>query len=203
MKYDKGYGDIMKNTKGYQGLIHRVRTKMFLDVVKPKKNEKILEIGCNDGSLLNVMNRYGSNCYGIDVNKDIINKSNNPNLKVMSATNLKFKDNSFDKIYTSHTLEHIKDVKKVFKEVNRVLKEGGEFIILFPYEPIRGIRAMKETIALSKTPFKMARELHIHRLTPRKIKKLIKYMPFKIKKSTIRFTILPDYLMILEVNKNE
>ena len=45
-----------------------------------------------------------------------------------------FKDNSFERVYCSHVLEHFKyyDLKKLLKDVYRVLEPGGEFLIAVP-----------------------------------------------------------------------
>ena len=44
-----------------------------------------------------------------------------------------FADESADEVYTSHTLEHLKNPRKVMKEIHRILKRDGLFILIVPY----------------------------------------------------------------------
>jgi ubiquinone/menaquinone biosynthesis C-methylase UbiE len=50
----------------------------------------------------------------------------------MDITNIEYPNESFDYIYCSHVLEHIKDDKKAMQELNRVLKKDGWAILLVP-----------------------------------------------------------------------
>ena len=49
----------------------------------------------------------------------------------MDAKDLKFLDNTFESVTSFFTLMYIpkEDHKKIFEEINRVLKNGGEFIL--------------------------------------------------------------------------
>jgi ubiquinone/menaquinone biosynthesis C-methylase UbiE len=199
--YDADYGNMQSSMHGYQGWINKQRFKLFLDIVKPKKKDKILEIGCSDGALLSVMSKFSDHCYGVDVNEAMIRKARKKGIsrvEVMDAAKLNFPKGFFDKVYASHVIEHVPEIRKALKEVHRVLKPGGRFIILFPWEAFRGMRALKEAVSLSKHPLKHARQLHLHKLSPAKVRKLINGIPFKIVKLSIKFTLLPDYLVILE-----
>lgn len=44
-----------------------------------------------------------------------------------------FKDNSFDRLLTEHTIEHLDDLEKVFSELVRITKSGGKIKIIVPY----------------------------------------------------------------------
>lgn len=202
--YGADYGNIQGSIKGYQGMVNQKRFKLLTGVVRPKKKEKILELGCNDGLTLSFMSRFCDNCYGIDVNAAMIKKAKKNglrNVKVMDASKLEFKNNFFDKIYASHVVEHVAEIRQVFKEACRVLKPSGRLIVLFPWEAFRGMRALKEAVSLSDRPLRYARQLHLHKLSPARINKIIKDIPFRMVHSSINFTLLPDYLVILEKDK--
>ena len=195
--YNAEYGALQSSEKGYSGWVINRRVNLFLREVRPGKNEKILEIGCNDGVLFRQMERLAGECHGIDVNEDIIRRANHPRMQVMSATELKFPDAAFDKIYSSHVIEHIPDLETVFREVFRVLRPGGRFFALFPWEPIRGVRALKDALQLKKG-LGYARQLHIHTLTPRIVRRRIQAIPFRKITSRVVFTVLPDFLMTFD-----
>jgi SAM-dependent methyltransferase len=46
---------------------------------------------------------------------------------------LPFKDSVFDNILASHILEHTHNLRKFKKEILRVLKPGGELVVIVPY----------------------------------------------------------------------
>jgi ubiquinone/menaquinone biosynthesis C-methylase UbiE len=48
------------------------------------------------------------------------------------ATRLEFADETFDFVYSYHVLEHIPDYAKALREMNRVLKSGGAWLIGTP-----------------------------------------------------------------------
>lgn len=50
----------------------------------------------------------------------------------INLTNLPFDDNSYDLIYASHVLEHIKDDEKAIQEIYRVLRPGGVAFLPVP-----------------------------------------------------------------------
>lgn len=44
-----------------------------------------------------------------------------------------FKDNEFEEVYTSHVLEHVKDLEKTMKEIHRICKNNGLVVIRVPH----------------------------------------------------------------------
>jgi ubiquinone/menaquinone biosynthesis C-methylase UbiE len=50
----------------------------------------------------------------------------------INMTNIPFPDESYDFIYASHVLEHIKDDEKAIKEIARILTPGGIAILHVP-----------------------------------------------------------------------
>lgn len=88
---------------------------------------KILDIGCGP-------NKYKSpnpedKVIGLDIRKL-------PGVDVVWNLNklpLPFPDNSFDLVYTSHTLEHLSDPLSLVVDVHRILKPGAVFKIISPH----------------------------------------------------------------------
>ena len=93
-------------------------------------SDKIIEIGCGSGYLSNYFIQKKYNYTGIDYSKNMIEtckKKYNSNFYIGNATNLNFKDNTFDYsiIYSVlHYLDNIEDAFKAIKESLRVSKKG-------------------------------------------------------------------------------
>jgi len=113
--------------------------KRFSDFIffKYKDKKKILEIGCNDGSLLKFLSKKKFYCLGIDPAK---------NLKELQPKNIKIinkffnnkiaqiiKKNSFDIIIGLNVFAHFKSVQNSFKLINNFLKDDGVFIFEVAY----------------------------------------------------------------------
>ncbi len=86
---------------------------------------KILDLGC------------GNRKYGLENNEVIgIDNVKLKGVDIVHDLN-KFpypiKNNEFDLIYTSHTLEHLDNLDKVFNELIRILKNNGRIIIRVPH----------------------------------------------------------------------
>ena len=167
--------------------------------LEANKGEKVLEIGCNQGILVKKMREHGVDAQGIDINSMAVKEANTKEVRCMDATSLQFPDNSFDKIYSLHTIEHIPDVKAVFQEIARVLRPGGRAVLVYPAEPgiLRGLFALKSAIIAYKNPF-LARQIHVHSLNPGKIQELITGTSLRYARTVFPFLMFPQYLSILE-----
>ena len=109
------------------------------------KNKNVLDIGCGYGWFeLNALSKGVKSITGMEISKeDLSTIKNNIKdkrliLKVGSAIDLPFKDKSFDTVVCWEVIEHIpKDTEnKMFSEVYRVLKTGGNFYLSTPYNHI-------------------------------------------------------------------
>ncbi|MBA3733323.1 class I SAM-dependent methyltransferase [Patescibacteria group bacterium] len=74
--------------------------------------------------------------YGLDISEKLcqIARQNNPEATIVKgdAENLPYADNTFDIVLMTETLEHMLDYSKAVKEVERVLKSRGVFIVTVP-----------------------------------------------------------------------
>jgi SAM-dependent methyltransferase len=52
------------------------------------------------------------------------------------ATQLSYPDQSFNLVIANHILEHIPDDRKAMREINRVLKKGGQAILQVPFSTL-------------------------------------------------------------------
>jgi len=170
--------------------------KVLLKYLKPSKGEEILDLGCSRGFYVRQMENYTDKVIGIDMSQSSLKEAVTQKVRYGDATNLNFKASSFDKIYSLHTIEHVPNLKQFLSEIARVLRLGGIAIIVYPWEPIRGIQAIGAALRLYKNPFK-ARKIHPHRLTPEKIKKLIEGTSLSHIESKFTFALGLQYITVL------
>jgi 2-polyprenyl-3-methyl-5-hydroxy-6-metoxy-1,4-benzoquinol methylase len=115
------------------------RIKVIFDIFLHKnelKNKKFLEVGCGLGYFSNKASKLGAKVTGIDIGPNLvkINKKLTPSgtFIVSSASNLPFKDETFDVVLSTEVIEHVDNQKRAIKEISRVLKKGGILVITTP-----------------------------------------------------------------------
>ena len=107
----------------------------LISVVNPYMKGKILDVGCGEGTITNVISglEQAQEVSGIDISPTAISiaKSKYPRIdfKTSPATNLPFDSESLDTILAIEVVEHIYDTEQMFKEFSRVLKVRGCLIV--------------------------------------------------------------------------
>ena len=106
------------------------RSKLNKEFLAKLKIKNILEVGCNIGNQLLMLQSQGfKNLYGIDIFPEAVQiaKSHTKNINIIqgSAFDIPFKDNYFDLIFTAGVLIHIspKEVKNAMTEIYRTSKK--------------------------------------------------------------------------------
>jgi SAM-dependent methyltransferase len=174
---------------------HMGRVRRYLD---PQPDDHVLEIGCSRGFLLQrVRQELAPLTVGIDLNPEAIANSVIDGSLVMDAESLAFEDESFDKIYSFHCIEHIPDLPRAFREMDRVLKPGGRVLLVYPAEPIRGLYVMPTAIILFGNALR-AREIHLHRLWPSKIERMLTRTAFTVTATSLDLLLTPQFITVLE-----
>ncbi len=119
-----------ENPKGwfYNELLEMPATIGLLGNVKGKK---ILDFGCGTGIYAKILIKKGAKVKGFDISNEMLNiaRKENPklDLRLGSGYKIPFKE-KFDIVLASLVVHYLKDWNKMFKEVLRVLKNGGYFI---------------------------------------------------------------------------
>ncbi|MGF1910250.1 methyltransferase domain-containing protein [Vibrio kasasachensis] len=89
-------------------------------------NCKVLDLGCGEGKYVRRLNSAGFNVQGVDP----CFFSEEDNISLGSCYNIPACSDTYDKIYISETMQHVKYIDSALYEVSRVLKSGGELIII-------------------------------------------------------------------------
>ena len=110
-----------------------LRAKLDLELIKRYKKEgRMLEIGCAEGSFLAEAKKSGYEPYGLEINKKFIeyarNKYQLANIFEQDILESSFPERHFDIIYMRGVLCHIHDPIKELNKINKFLKDDGVFI---------------------------------------------------------------------------
>ena len=113
---------------------HRFLDESELTAARPYvTGGKVLEVGCGTGLVLEPLSQMADQAFGIDISRGMLSKALARGLKAAqaSATDLPFKDNTFDAVVSFKVLAHIEDIKQTMSECTRVLKPGGHLVLEF------------------------------------------------------------------------
>ena len=133
----KAYTDI--NSKEYQKRIEELKPYLLGFM---KRKGKVLDLACGVGGFSFLLEDHGFEVIGVDIDEEMIKKateyakekSSKVKFIMGDARNLPFEDETFDYVlFLGNTTVHFlpKDLSEVFKEVKRVLKKDGLFLINF------------------------------------------------------------------------
>jgi ubiquinone/menaquinone biosynthesis C-methylase UbiE len=100
----------------------------------------ILDFGCGDGEIIKEMIKINPKAkyLGLDVSDTALERASAslPGVefhKIEDGSTFPLTDNSVDFIFASEVIEHVYDTEKVFSEIARVLRRGGQILITTPY----------------------------------------------------------------------
>jgi SAM-dependent methyltransferase len=100
-----------------------------------EQTEKVLDIGCGDGSFLEVLGKKGIQAIGIDTNADAIATAKRRGYEAFRIDLDSFAKSwgpCFDVVTVFHLIEHIQDVRPFVKDVLRCLRPSGRLIVTVP-----------------------------------------------------------------------
>lgn len=101
------------------------------------RNLKILDIACGDGVGLAFFRELGfNNVVGVDCSESKVELARQHGYKVFKSDlhDLGLIDDAFfDVVYSSHTLEHAYQPLDALTELKRVLRPGGQMVIVLPF----------------------------------------------------------------------
>ena len=99
-------------------------------------SKKVLDVGCGEGTRLNLFSKKGHKGTGVDVSGYAIKKAKKQyshfNFVLVKGEKLPFQSNSFDLAYSTFVLEHTQDPKLFVDEMIRIVRPNGKIVILCP-----------------------------------------------------------------------
>jgi ubiquinone/menaquinone biosynthesis C-methylase UbiE len=114
-----------------------LREKISLKMIKRINPEKILDVGCGNGFFMEKIkiSLPKTEILGVEYSKHNINISRKKGFKVKKAdlnSKIPYQDKGFDMVYAGEIIEHLYNPDLFLREVYRVLKDKGYFILSTP-----------------------------------------------------------------------
>jgi demethylmenaquinone methyltransferase/2-methoxy-6-polyprenyl-1,4-benzoquinol methylase len=121
------------------GGMHRLWKDRFVNRVKPRSGERILDMAGGTGDIAFRMARRGAEIMVADINADMLGVGEERarqrgitglTWQVENAERLTFGDNGFDAYTIAFGIRNVTDIPAALLEAHRVLKRGGRFYCL-------------------------------------------------------------------------
>lgn len=133
----------LKNISRFQKIFrkiinkHKFLARLFIkdQLYFDHKKGRLLDVGTGNGNYLSVLQSWGWDAYGIEINPEAVKSAKKSGLKKIfqgTVFSHKFPANYFDVIRYSHVIEHVLLPKKELQKVFNLLKPGGKVIIDLP-----------------------------------------------------------------------
>lgn len=144
---DRSYGDwqlkslLRYGLKGAWNLflratrIHWERKRSYLMYLDKSKPGRLLEVGCGNGMRLAQFRARGWEVEGQEVDlraTDIARSRYGLHVDVGKVEDLPIDDATFDAVIMNHVIEHVNDPVRLLVGCHRILKPGGELVIVTP-----------------------------------------------------------------------
>ena len=155
---EKAYRNYARYYDMIFGSVFHPGRKTAIEHLHCRPGDRILEVGVGTGLSLHMYPR-SVNVVGIDLSEPMLAQARVraavlpqvEELVVMNAQEMTFADNSFDKVIAMYVASVVPDVTKLFDEIRRVCKPGGEIIFINHFQNknpvIRRLEAMIQPLA--------------------------------------------------------
>ncbi len=123
--------------------------EIITDFARFRQSNRLLDIGCGAGSLLQAAQRAGWEAEGVEVSRPSVEHVRRAGFKVFHGelSAARYADEQFDVVTASEVLEHVPDPQMMLVEIARILRPGGLFWGTTPHG--RGLSAQLLGIAWS------------------------------------------------------
>ena len=133
--------------------------RRVLELLELEDTSKVLEVGSGHGRTLARVAQLAPKGFvaGIDISAEMVQMAQRQNrnsiakglieVKRASSERIPYPDESFDRVYAAHTLYFWNDPLAHLREIHRVCRVGGRFILAFgPKEDQHAVAAFPESV---------------------------------------------------------
>jgi predicted TPR repeat methyltransferase len=113
----------------------------------PRPGWRVLEIGCGQGHLLNLLKQKGMEVQGMEIAERLVHDCRDKfGLNVARGTirQMPAFDSLFDVILAYHVLEHLDEPSNFFKKAQGLLKEGGFIFVEVPVPDLSRLSRLQQ-----------------------------------------------------------
>lgn len=161
----------------------------FLAQIKKRfpKSGSLLDVGCGNGSFLEIAKKFSRNVCGIDASAYCTKTCREKGLNVHCGEleEVNFPNSSFDVVTIFHVIEHVLNPRSLLVEVRRILKVGGCVVVRTPNVDSKISKATGPYWGWMNPPF------HLYYFSPSSLSKILKSTGFSVDLITTRFS--PEY----------
>jgi trans-aconitate methyltransferase len=103
-----------------------------LELLNPRPGERILDLGCGEGSLTEKIVAAGATVVGADASEEMVAgaRARGLDARLIDAERLPF-EGEFDAVFSNAALHWVRDHDAMLAGVHRALKPGGRFVAEF------------------------------------------------------------------------
>lgn len=136
LRYERIFGHTFVSTGGLE------TTKVFTSSLELEPGMRVLDIGCGTGgSAFYLARRFGVHVLGVDLSENMLaiaeehraemepEVRDRVSFKKLDATTATFPDAHFDLMYSRDAIMHIAEKTKLYENVFRWLKPGGQVLV--------------------------------------------------------------------------
>jgi len=134
--FDEEMGRIQRAIAESHDLV--VRRNFFMASLNLRTGEKVLELGCGGGSYAFEAAQFvgpTAHVSAIDISADQIAAARERcarfawvECQIGNLLDLPYQDGELDAVYSVQVVEYAGDLGKAFREIHRVLRDGGRFV---------------------------------------------------------------------------
>ena len=137
--------------------------EIVADLLRPRSGDRILDLGTGTGHTAAFLAHASIRVTGVDPERDMLSAArraygDRPGLTFVQATaaDLPFEDGAFDAAVARHTLHHHEDVRATLRELARVVRPGGRFVLVDETSPHPDVTAWLEAVERDRDPSHVA-----------------------------------------------
>jgi len=160
---------------------------LYEQYAKPTQSARWLDVGCGEGTLLEMGKKYFHEVAGCDVSAGMIGRCEGLNIRQqVSPRQIPFADKRFDLVTAVCVYHHVElgDRVSLMADISRVLKPRGLFCVI-EHNPINPITQL----IVRRSPI----DSHAHLLTAGKARRLVRSAKMKVL-ATRYFLYFPERL---------